>query len=83
MACQSVPHMHKDLFCAVLEKFISVTKEIQQRKKTNGCRLDEVLHFKEDGCTKSAAGCCLSFNFASMKCYLVLFLYYQLIIYSF
>lgn len=64
MPCLSVPHMHKGLSCGVLKRFISVTKEVKQREKINVCRLDVVLRFKEDGCTKKKkemhSSCCLS-----------------------
>lgn len=67
MPCQSVPHMHKALSCGLLKRFISVTKEKRkthtkkkQRERINACRLDEVLHFKEAGCTKRSCVCCLS-----------------------
>lgn len=33
MPCQSVPHMHKALSCVLLKRFISVTKEIKQRRE--------------------------------------------------
>lgn len=59
MPCQSVPHMHKALSCALLKRFISVTKELKQRQRINACRLDEVLNFKEDGCTKRSTQLCL------------------------
>lgn len=72
----------------LLKRFISVTKDIKQRERINACCLDEALHFKEDdGCTKKkytvVFAVCLSFYFISIKCYLVLFLYYQLIVRSF
>ena len=59
MPCQSVPHMHKALSCGLLKRFISVTKEIKQRQRINACRLDAVLHFKEDECTKRSTQLCL------------------------
>lgn len=33
MPCQSVPHMLKALSCALLKRFISVTKERKEKKK--------------------------------------------------
>lgn len=86
MPCQSVPHMHKALSCGLLKRFISVTKEIKQSERINACHLDEVLHFKEGWMHKKkytvVLAVCLSFYFSSMKCYLVLFSYYQLIVHS-
>lgn len=35
MPCQSVPHMLKALSCALLKRFISVTKERKEKKKKN------------------------------------------------
>lgn len=66
MPCQSVPHMLKALSCALLKRFISVTKarkkkNKKQRQRINACRLDEVLRFKEDGCTKTSTQPCSPF----------------------
>lgn len=33
MPCQSVPHTHKALSCVLLKRFISVTKEVKQRRE--------------------------------------------------
>lgn len=89
MPCQSVPHMHKALSCVFIEEvYFCHKRQKKQSERFNACCLDEALHFKEDGCTKRSTqlcllSVCLSFYFISIKCYLVLFLYYQLIVRSF
>jgi len=79
----SMPHMHKALSCSSLKTFISVTKEVKQRERIIAFCLDEVLHLEAQ---KRNTRLCLPsvcpFTFSSMKCYLVLFLYYQLIVRS-
>lgn len=82
MAHSSVPRLQKKkkaLSCCELRGFISVTKDSE--KKNSICRLDVVPYFKKDGCTKKEMQCCFAvcpFYFSSVKCYLVLFLYYPI-----